>query len=194
LAWAAIPATVAGIAAQANAEVLAGITLLELFYPGTPTFYGFCPTMMDLRRGGVAAGGPEDVLLQAVGCQMARFYGIPASIGTFATGAKLSDWHAGVENAISGVVSQLCGADMMSGAGLLYGARIFSFEQLLLDCEIYEMLRVVAQGFAIDDTCYGGDYQLAPAAIFSPSGPMPGWQPTVNRTPGKVEQQAAHRS
>ncbi len=143
------PATLAGNAAQANAEVLAGITLFQLFFPGAPTFYGTSATVMELRRGGVTCGGPEDFLLQAVGCQMAHFYGVPASIGTFATGAKASNWHAGVENALSGAVNQWCGADMMSGAGLLNGAKIFSFEQLLLDCEIYDMLRAVSQGFTI---------------------------------------------
>jgi trimethylamine:corrinoid methyltransferase-like protein len=144
------PATVAGNAALANAEVLAGITLLELFFPGTPTFYGSCATMMELRMGGVTCGGPEDLLLQAAGCQLARFYGLPSSIGTFATGAKTGGWQAGVENALSGVVSQLCGADMMSGAGLLNAARIFSFEQLIMDCEIYDMIRATVQGFAVN--------------------------------------------
>ena len=144
------PATVAGNAAQANAEVLAGITLFQLFCPGVPTFYGSSATVMELRRGGVTCGGPEDFLLQVAGCQMAHFYGIPASIGTFATGAKTSGWHAGVENALSGAVSQFTGADMMCGAGLLNGASIFSFEQLVLDVEIYDMLRAVTQGFTID--------------------------------------------
>jgi len=144
------PATLAGNAAQANAEVLAGITLFQLFFPGAPTFYGTSATVMELRRGGVTCGGPEDFLLQAIGCQMAHFYGVPASIGTFATGAKTSGWQAGVENAISGAVNQWCGADMMCGAGLLNGAKIFSFEQLLLDCEIYDMLRAVSQGFVIN--------------------------------------------
>jgi trimethylamine--corrinoid protein Co-methyltransferase len=144
------PATVAGNAAQANAEVLAGITLFQLFYPGVPTFYGSSATMMELRRGGVTCGGPEDFLLQAVGCQLAHFYGLPASIGTFATGAKSSGWHAGVENAVSGAINQFSGADLMSGAGLLNAAKIFSFEQLLMDCEIYDLLRAVTQGFTID--------------------------------------------
>ncbi len=144
------PATLAGNAAMANAEILAGVVLLELFYPGAPTFYGSCATMMELRRGGVTCGGPEDFLLQAAGCQMAHFYGLPANIGTFATGAKSSDWHAGVENAVSGAISQLAGADMMCGAGLLNGARIFSPVQLLLDCEIYDMLRAVTQGFPVN--------------------------------------------
>jgi trimethylamine--corrinoid protein Co-methyltransferase len=144
------PATLAGNAVVANAEVLAGVTLFELFFPGVPTFYGSCATMMELRSGGVTCGGPEDWLLQAVGCQMAHFYGLPSNIGTFATGAKTSDWHAGVENALSGAVNQFCGADMMCGAGLLNGARLFSFEQLVMDCEIYDMLRAVVQGFAIN--------------------------------------------
>ncbi len=145
------PATVAGNAVVANAEVLAGITLFELFFPGAPTFYGSCATTMELRSGGVTCGGPEDFLLQAAGCQMARFYGLPANIGTFATGAKTLGWHAGVENALSCAVSQFAGADMMCGAGLLNGGRIFSFEQLLMDCEIYDMLRAVTQGFPVNE-------------------------------------------
>lgn len=144
------PATVAGNAAQANAEVLAGITLFQLFYPGVPTFYGSSATVMELRRGGVTCGGPEDFWLQAAGCQLAHFYGLPASIGTFATGATSSGWRAGVENAVSGAINLFTCADLMSGAGLLNAAKIFSFEQLLMDCEIYDMLRAVTQGFPID--------------------------------------------
>ena len=51
------PATVAGSAALANAEVLAGITLFQLFYPEAPTFYGSSATMMELRSGGITSGG-----------------------------------------------------------------------------------------------------------------------------------------
>jgi len=145
------PATVAGNAALANAEVLAGMTLFELFFPGAATFYGSSATMLELRSGGVTCGGPEDFLLQAAACQMARFYGVPSSAGTFASSAKASDWHAGVENAISGAVSQFSGAEMMCGAGLLNSARIFSFEQLVMDCEIYDILRAVSQGFQVND-------------------------------------------
>jgi trimethylamine--corrinoid protein Co-methyltransferase len=145
------PATVAGNAALANAEVLAGMTLFELLYPGVPTFYGSSATMMELHSGGITSGGPEDYLLQAAASQLAHLYGVPASVGTFATGAKASNWYAGVDNGISGATSQFTGADMMCGAGLLYGASIFSFEQLLMDCEIYDMLRSVVQGFAVNE-------------------------------------------
>ncbi|MFN8456579.1 MAG: hypothetical protein U0401_18240 [Anaerolineae bacterium] len=47
------------------------------------------------------------------------------SIGTFATGAKQSDWHAGVENGISGDISPIMRADMMSGWVVERGAHLF---------------------------------------------------------------------
>lgn len=144
------PATLAGNLALGNAEIVAGMAFLQIFCPGAPTFYGSCATMMELKRGGVTCGGPEDFLLQAASAQMAHFYKVPANVGTFATGAKASDWHAGVENAVSGSVSMFSKADMMCGAGLINGARIFSFAQCMMDCEIYEIVRRVTQGITVD--------------------------------------------
>lgn len=61
--------------------------------------------MMELKRGGVTCGGPEDLLLQSLAAQMARYYRIPASIGTFCTSSKSNDWQAGMENGFSSMVS-----------------------------------------------------------------------------------------
>lgn len=142
------PVTLAGNLVVGNAEILAGITLLQLLYPGTPTFYGSCATMME-RRGGITSGGPEDFLLQAACASLAHYYGLPANVGTFATSAKRSDWHAGVENGIAGAVSLASRVEMMCGAGLLSAATIFSPVQLLLDCETFEILRRFVQGFEV---------------------------------------------
>jgi len=73
----------------------------------------------------------------------------PITIGTFGTGAESDGWRSGVENAISGAVSLFARGDMICGAGLLDGATIFSFEQLIKDCEIYDILRIVSQGMTI---------------------------------------------
>jgi trimethylamine--corrinoid protein Co-methyltransferase len=145
------PATLAGNIAMGNAEILAGITFHQVFFPGAPTFYGSCATMMELCTGALTAGGPDDFLLQAASCQLARHYGLPSNVGTFATGARRSGWQAGVENGISGAVSQFCRADMMGGAGLTNGATVFSFEQLVMDCEIYDIIRNVVQGIRVDE-------------------------------------------
>jgi trimethylamine--corrinoid protein Co-methyltransferase len=144
------PATLAGSLAQGNAEVIGGMAILELLFPGAKTFYGSCATVMDLRTGGATCGGPEDVLLQAASAQMARFYGVPSMVGTFATGAKRADWQAGVENTLSGVVSTLAGAELMCGAGMLKGATVFSFEQLVKDCEIFDICSKLSGRFEIN--------------------------------------------
>ncbi|UCF21488.1 MAG: trimethylamine methyltransferase family protein [Gemmatimonadota bacterium] len=141
IACATGPATWGGTLVQSNAEVLAGIVILETLVPGAATFYGSCATVMDLRTGAAACGGPEDLLLQMASAQLARHYDLPASIGSFATGAKSPDWQAGLENGLSGLASVFAGADMLCGAGLLYGARICSPEQVVLDAEIFALLR-----------------------------------------------------
>jgi len=151
---ASAPATVGGTLAQSNAEVLAGIVALESLVPGAPTFYGSCATVMDLHSGAAACGGPEDLVYQMAAAQMARFYGIPSSVGTFATGSKVPDWQAGLENGLSGMASCLAGAEMMGGAGLLFGARVYSPEEMLLDTEIFSLLRhlFVVPGNATDES------------------------------------------
>jgi len=153
------PATTAGTIVQANAEILAGIAILELLVPGSPTFYGTCPTVMDLRSGAAACGGPEDVAFQLVGAQLARRYGLPSSIGTFATGAKSSDWQAGAEGALSVVATWLGGADMLCGAGLVHAALVHSSVEMLLDVELFALVRHLAKGVSIADD------QLATATI-----------------------------
>lgn len=151
IACATAPATPGGALVVSNAEVLAGITILQLLAPGAKTFYGACGTVMDLRTGAATCGGPEDLLFQAAAAQLARHYRIPSSIGTFATGSKAPDWQAGVENGLSGMTSWLAGADLLCGAGLLYGARVYSLVELLLDTEIYDLLRHMARGIAMTE-------------------------------------------
>jgi trimethylamine--corrinoid protein Co-methyltransferase len=72
-------------------------------------------------------------------------------MGAFATGAKAPDWQAALDNALAGLMPVLSGADMLTGAGLLYGSRILSYEQLLLDCEIYDVVQAVARGIDVTE-------------------------------------------
>ncbi|MGA9351183.1 MAG: trimethylamine methyltransferase family protein [Anaerolineae bacterium] len=145
------PATLAGNLVVGNAEVIAASALIELAYPGTAIFYAAAQTAMDLRTGAYTGGGPEDYLFGAATNQLADFYRIPLSMGAFATGAKEPDWQAALDNAFAGLMPVLSGADMLTGAGLLYGSRILSYEQLLMDCEIYEVIQAAVQGIEVNE-------------------------------------------
>ena len=151
IACATAPATPAAALVVSNAEVLAGIVSLQLLAPGAGTFYGASGTVMDLRTGAAACGGPEDLLFQMASAQLARRYGVPSSIGTFATGAKAADWQAGVENGLSGMASWLGGADMLCGAGLLFGARVHSIAELVLDAELFDLMCHLAGEVPVTD-------------------------------------------
>lgn len=141
------PSSVSGTLVISNAEILAGVTIMQTLVPGAPTFYGSCATCMDMRSGAATCGGPEDIFYQMANSQLARHYDIRSIIGTFATGSLTHDWQAGVENAISGMASMLGGADMFSGAGLLYAARVLSPVQMVLDDETFRLIARFKEGF-----------------------------------------------
>jgi trimethylamine--corrinoid protein Co-methyltransferase len=76
---------------------------------------------------------------------------MPLSMGSFATGAKEPNWQAGIENSLSTFMASVSMSDMLLGAGLLHGSRIFSFEQLLMDCEIFDIIYQVMKGIEVSD-------------------------------------------
>jgi trimethylamine--corrinoid protein Co-methyltransferase len=145
------PATPAGNLVVGNAEVIAALALIQLAFPGAPAFYAAAQTAMDLRSGAYTGGGPEDYLFGAATNQLADFYHVPLSMGAFATGAKQPDWQAAVDNSFSAFMACASGADMLLGAGLLHGSRILSFEQLVMDCEIYSIMRSTLRGIPVTD-------------------------------------------
>jgi trimethylamine---corrinoid protein Co-methyltransferase len=145
------PATPAGTLVVGNAEVITGLALMELVAPGAPVFYAAAQTAMDLRSGAYTGGGPEDFLFGAATNALADFYDVPLSMGSFATGAKLPDWQAGVENSLSTFMASVVTSDMLLGIGLLNGSRIWSYAQMLLDAEIYSIVRRTLKGIDVSD-------------------------------------------
>ncbi len=145
------PATMAGTLVVGNAEVLSALALVELAYPGTPVFYAAAQTAMDLRTGAYTGGGPEDFLFGAATNLLADFYRIPLSMGSFATGAKEPNWQAGIENSLSTLMASLTLSDMLLGVGLLHGSRIWSYEQALMDAEIFRIVRRMMAGIVVDE-------------------------------------------
>jgi len=145
------PASVAGTLVGSNSEIVGGVAIHQLLNPGSPTFYGSCATMMDMRSGAAACGGPEDIFYQLANTQLAHSYGLPGIIGTFASGSKTHDFQAGAENALAGMSSILGGTDLCSGAGLLYGARVFSPVQMLLDADLFKLIAEFGEGYDFDE-------------------------------------------
>jgi len=145
------PASVAGTLAVGNAEVIAATALLQLAFPGAPVFYAAAQTASDLRRGAYTGGGPEDFLFGAATNVLSDFYNIPLSMGSFATGAKEPNWQAGLENSLSTFMASIVMSDMLLGVGFLHGSRIWSYAEMMMDCEIFSIIHKMMQGIVVDD-------------------------------------------
>ena len=144
------PATMAGTLAVGNAEVIAATAMLQLAYPGAPVFYAAAQTASDLRSGAYTGGGPEDFLFGAATNVLSDFYNIPLSMGAFATGAKEPNWQAGLEGAMSSFMASIVMSDMLLGCGFLHGSRIWSFAEMMMDCEIFSIVHKMMQGITVD--------------------------------------------
>lgn len=145
------PATMAGTLAVGNAEVIAATAMLQLAYPGAPVFYAAAQTASDLRTGAYTGGGPEDFLYGAATNVLADFYNIPLSMGAFATGAKEPNWQAGLEGSMSSFMASVVMSDMLLGCGFLHGSRIWSFAEMMMDCEIFSIMHKMMQGIIVDE-------------------------------------------
>jgi trimethylamine--corrinoid protein Co-methyltransferase len=145
------PATLAGALVTAAAEVLAGLVALQLLEPGAPTFLGTRALEVNLGEGRSGPGGPQDPLFEMAWVQLARLVGLPAQLGALATGAKSSDWQAGMESGLSGTACWMAGPDLLASAGLRDGARLFSPVAMLLDTELFDLVRQIPLGFEVDE-------------------------------------------
>jgi trimethylamine--corrinoid protein Co-methyltransferase len=144
------PATMAGTLAVGNAEVIAATALLQLAYPGSPVFYAAAQTASDPRTGVYTGGGPEDFLFGAATNVLADFYNIPLSMGSFATGAKEPNWQAGLEGSLSTFMASVVMSDMLLGCGFLHGSRIWSYAEMMMDCEIFSIIEKMMHGIEVN--------------------------------------------
>ncbi len=144
------PITLAGVLAQQNAEILAGIVLTQLISPGAPVVYGSTSTNMDMKTSALAIGGPELSLVAAATARMARHYGLPCRGGGALTDANSPDAQAGYESMLGLLAAVNNGIDLViHAAGILSSYLAFSYEKFVLDDEACGMLRRLRRGIVV---------------------------------------------
>ena len=151
LSGAMAPVTLAGALTQQNAEALATIVLIQLVRRGAPAMYGGFTSNVDMRSGAPAFGTPEYTKSALVGGQLARRYGIPYRSSN-ATASNAPDAQAAYEAQMSLWGAVMGHASMvMHGAGWLDGGLLASFEKLVIDVEMLQMMSEFMQGMRVDD-------------------------------------------
>jgi trimethylamine--corrinoid protein Co-methyltransferase len=143
------PATIAGTIALADAEIVAAMVLIQMAYPGAPTYHSLMSGMMHPRTGAYLSTAWEGELAYAIGVELAHMWGVPTLAGVFGTDGQVPGWEQASESVSCLMLSALCGAETGSGLGLLEGCTLLYPEALILDTDIYHRVRIGLAGLDI---------------------------------------------
>lgn len=157
LSGAMAPASLAGALAQQNAEALAGIALSQLTNPGAPVMYGGFTSNVDMKSGAPAFGTPEYAQAVLAGGQLARRYGIPYRSSNVCA-ANTVDAQAAYESMMSIWSTTQAGTSLlMHGAGWMEGGLTASFEKMVLDADMLQMMARFMRPLKVDEDELGVD-------------------------------------
>jgi trimethylamine--corrinoid protein Co-methyltransferase len=146
------PMTVLGTMIVNVAELLSAVVLFQLAQPSCGIVSGMGAGVADMRSGLYLCGTPECALMNVIGIEMSRFYGLPCTGSAITCDAKASNLQAGAEGMLTGEACALAGADTILAFGCSDGAQSLSFAKVVLDCDSVGALRRLVRDDPIDAT------------------------------------------
>lgn len=144
------PLTLAGGLVQQNAELLAGLMLVQTVNDQLPMLYAGRLSIMDPRTGRNIWAVPEMSLVSAASVQIAHRYNMVADIEGGCTDSPEWDVQVGIERMMSALFSAMSGADSMSGIGGAWDT-CASSEMAVIDDEILANVFRCIGGMEVDD-------------------------------------------
>jgi trimethylamine:corrinoid methyltransferase-like protein len=94
-------------------------------------------------------GAAETWLIDAGYVQVGKSLGLPTHVYMGMSDSKLLDAQCGLESMGGALMAALCGANMVSGAGMLDFESCQSFEKLVIDAEIIGLAKRTIAGVAV---------------------------------------------
>lgn len=144
------PATIAGSTITNNAELIAGVILIQLIKPGTGVVVADFTFPTDMRTGTPAFGSVGSILHASMFAQLWRSYKTPTCVSTSGyPNAKKMDFQTGYEKALAGLSAALSGANVVSMHGGVSSELTFHPVQAILDNDIAGMIGRFLEGVQV---------------------------------------------
>ena len=155
LAGAMAPITVAGALVQQNAEALAGLAFHQCVKPGAPAMYGSFTSNVDMKSGSPAFGTPEYTQATIASVQLARKYTIPLRASN-ANASNAPDEQSVYESQMSLWACLLGQVNfILHGHGWIEGGLCASYEKVILDAEMNQMMEAFLQPAIVNKDTLG---------------------------------------
>ena len=161
------PATIAGGVVTNNAEVIAGLVLVQLIRPGTRVLVKDFSAAMNMNSGSPGFGGVEIALHNAVSSQLFRRYGVPLDHTTAYPNAKSADFQSSYEKSFRVLIAGLSGASTLLFHGSVHGELTHHPVQAVLDDDIAGMVGRFMEGVDVNQETLATD-------LIRDVGPVPG--------------------
>ena len=168
VAGVATPATLAANLALGNAESLFLSTLANTIWPGAKVIFSTCGSIMNMRTANLSMGNAESCLLASAETALAHYYGVATyQMGGYSD-SQLPDVQAGIEKAMAVLNLAQSDADLVIMGGPLNNAAHHSYEQVVIDHDIWEMAQRLSTEIVVDDETLAYDViaEVGPGGSF----------------------------
>jgi trimethylamine--corrinoid protein Co-methyltransferase len=157
IAGVATPATLAANLALGNAEALFLCTLANAIWPGAKILHATTGSLMNMRTGYLSMGSAETCLLSSGEMALAKYYGLPSTRMGGYSDSQWPDVQAGIEKAMALLILAQSEADFVTMGGPLDNAAHHSYEQVVIDHDIWEMAQRLTTEIVVDDATLAYD-------------------------------------
>jgi len=144
------PVTLAGSVAQAIAEGLISLVLVQLRRPGAPCTLSVNIGIFDMATTQLVQAAPESSLGLAAQAEVAQSFGLPTWGTAGATDSKILDAQAGLESAFAILAQGLAGLNLIHDVGYMDRGMICSAEMLVMGNEIIGMAKRFVRGIEVN--------------------------------------------
>jgi len=158
IAGATGPVTVAGLVTITLAEALGGIVISQTANPGAPIVFRPNQLFLDMSTTVALQGAAENALIAALGTQIVKnYWKIPVNVFGTVTDSFIMDEQSITERVFNAITPALCGANIISGGGMLEHCYTVDPVQLVIDDDIFGMLFRIINGVTVNDDTIGLD-------------------------------------
>ena len=157
IAGVATPATLAGNLLLGNAESLFLCTLANVIWPGAKVLHATTGSLLNMRTGYLSMGSAETCLISSGEMALAKYYGLPTTRMGGYSDSQWPDVQAGIEKAMALLILAQSEADFVTMGGPLDNAAHHSYEQVVIDHDIWEMAQRISTEIVVDDSTLAYD-------------------------------------
>jgi trimethylamine--corrinoid protein Co-methyltransferase len=146
------PASLAGTLVTGNAEILSGICLIQLAFPGAPVFYPFFSMTINPHSAESVTSWPLGHLFSSSVAQLGHSYNLPVMSTFLLSDTKdIWSWQTGFESGVGGIQFFSAGTDLCVGIGLMDSATATSHEKIIMDADVVKTIKRILEGFTVND-------------------------------------------